>query len=446
MSPVTAEISNVMPGGHGANDQRSWAVPIRSDDQKSFAELLVTRQQDAAVVEAAPPAQLASQPPRVPPGVSVWQQMRFLATATVSKLHWRVGRRVEEKPGPGPGEDTLLEGAYRAPESGLRSYATSLPLDQAPTSAPSTIRREDVLPVALGAFPRPVNDNGWGMHWIPTLQSASDVVDRFVAELKKMGIKWTVFLNNGTDIGANDYLVHQLTRNGIMPVMRIYTPGLVPIEGDLEALVRHYKELGVSYFQLYNEPNLELETNGQQPDVQRYLDLWVPAAKRVLAAGGLPGFGALSPNGEFDDRQFLRDALAGLKRRGEEWVLNRGWLSMHNYGGPLPLDHPDGFLRFQQYAQILRDELGRMIPVIGTEAGSYVTAELAESRQVELVAGAYRYMEKQREPYNFAYTYWIVANKEGGGKDESFEWQALFQPGGWISPLVKALRRMVTGR
>ena len=446
MSPVTAEISNVMPGGHAATDQRSRGVPIRSGDAKSFAKLLSTRQQDAATAVVS--AGLASDSQGLSPLVSVWQQMRFLATATVSKLHWPTGRRVEEGtlPGTGTGKDMSLEETHEAANPGLRSYATSLLLDQTSTSAQRNVREENSLPVALGAFPRPADDNGWGMHWIPTLQSASDVVDRFVAELKKMGIKWTVFLNNGTDIGANDYLVHQLTRNGIMPVMRIYTPGLVPIEGDLEALVRHYKELGVSYFQLYNEPNLELENNGKQPDVQRYLDLWVPAAKQVLAAGGLPGFGALSPNGELDDRQFLRDALAGLKRRGEEWVLNRGWLSMHNYGGPLPLDHPDGFLRFQQYAQILRDELGRMIPVIGTEAGSYVTAELTESRQVELVADAYRYMERQREPYNFAYTYWIVANKEGEGKDESFEWQALFQPGGWISPLVKALRRMIAGR
>jgi len=444
MSPVTVETSKVMFDGPSPTIEHSWAVPIRSTHSGSFAKLLWDKQQ-----EGAEPVVAASHGPRMEdsaPSSSVWQQIRFLATATVTKLHWGVGRAVKKSSANLlQGHDETLNGTPKASGLGLRSYARALPVDQIPTEIPEALPQENEVPLAMSAFPRPTNDNGWGMHWIPTLHSTPEVVDQFVAELKKMGIKWTVFLNNGTDIGANDYLVQQLSQNGIMPLMRIYTPGLVPIKGDLEALVSHYKELGVSYFQLYNEPNLVLENNSQQPDVDRYLDLWVPAAKRVLAAGGLPGFGALSPNGESDDRQFLREALDSLKRRGEDWVLNRGWLSMHNYAGSLPLDNPDGFLRFQQYAQIIKDHLGRMIPIIGTEAGSYVTEELDEPRQVDLVTDAYQYMRTQREPYNFAYTYWVVANREGGGKDEEFEWQALFRPGGWVSPLVKALKH-IAGR
>jgi len=430
MSPVTTEISKVAPDARRVIDERSRATPIPPSDQGSFAKLLYTRQVDAKESDCpSPPAPEAEAPSVL---VTVWEQMRFLATATVSKRHWRAGRQVSREPA-------------STSRSDASSYARPLSLDSRravdPDDAPPVGQ-----PLSLDAYPRPASDNGWGMHWIPTLYSSPEVVDRFVAELKRMGIKWTVLLNNGTDIGANDYLVQRLSQNGIMPVMRIYTPGLVPIAGDLEAMVRHYRELGVSYFQLYNEPNLELENGGQQPDVNRYLDLWIPAAKRVLAAGGLPGFGALSPNGEFEDCQFLRDALEELKERGEEWVLDRGWLSMHNYAGALPMEHPDGFLRFRRYAQILRDHLGRLIPIIGTEAGSYVTEELDQPRQVDLVTGAYRYMETQREPYNFAYTYWIVANREGGGKDNEFEWQALFKPGGWISPLVKALKLIVGER
>jgi hypothetical protein len=58
-----------------------------------------------------------------------------------------------------------------------------------------------------------------------------------------MKVKWMVILNNGTKIGSNDYLVKQLAANGIMPIMRIYTPNGQPIEGDLGALVRHYRQL-----------------------------------------------------------------------------------------------------------------------------------------------------------------------------------------------------------
>jgi len=444
MSPMTAEVSRVMleSESDGAADEHSRAVLIRPSDDKSFARLLSSKRQDTTQPTASAPAggTRAESPSRL----SAWQQVRFLATATVNKQHWQPGRQVVTESNSRllayPQRDRMLARSRRG------SYARPLSLDPTPGSPTRDLSPENCRPLALGAFPRPANDNGWGMHWIPTLQSSPEVVDRFVAELKEMGIKWAVFLNNGADIGANDYLVRRLSQNGIMPVMRIYTPGLVPIKGDLEAMVQHYKALGVSYFQLYNEPNLELENGGEHPNVDRYLDLWAPAAERVLAAGGLPGFGALSPNGEFDDCQFLREALDGLKRRGEAWLLNRGWLSMHNYAGPLALDNPDGFPRFERYAQILRKHLGRVIPIVGTEAGSYVTEGVDESRQVDLVTGAYRHMSGQREPYNFSYTYWVVANKEGGGKDDEFEWQALFRPGGWVSPLVKALKGLAGRR
>lgn len=293
-------------------------------------------------------------------------------------------------------------------------------------------------PLSLDRFPRPVGDNGRGVHWIPTLRTDPEVVDQFVAEAVKMGMKWVVFLNDGTNIGDNDYLVRQLTRNGIMPVMRVYTDGLKPIEGDLEALVRHYRALGVTYYQLYNEPNLMVETHGQPPDVARYLDLWVPAARRVIAAGGLPGIGALSPQGEMDDRQFLREMLDEMDRRGELQLLDRTWLAVHNYTGPRPLSDPDGFLRFRQYDEIIRAKLGRSLPMVGTEGGTHVSTHVDEAAQVQMVLGAYEYMAREREPYNFAYTYWIIANEVGGGRDPEFSGHALFTAQG-PSRLARAL-------
>jgi len=301
-------------------------------------------------------------------------------------------------------------------------------------------------PMALDAFPHPPADNGRGMHWIPTVRSSAEVVDRFVRELAAMNIKWAVFLNDGASVGDNDYLVQQLVTHGIEPVMRVYTSGLEPISGDpslpsgqaLGAMVRHYTGLGVRYFQLYNEPNVAAENGGNAPDVNRYLDLWLPAAKVVAANGGLPGFGALSPGGEMDDRAFLRDALVAIQARGETATLDRAWLASHNYAGERPLSDPDGFLRFRQYDAIIQSVLGRSMPIIGTEGGSYTVGPVDQARQIEQVLGAYRYMA-QREPYNFAYTYWVVANGVGGGHDPAWEWQTLFRDG-WTSPLVDALR------
>lgn len=292
-------------------------------------------------------------------------------------------------------------------------------------------------PMALTDYPRPVGDNGMGVHWIPTVRQTHAEIDHFVEEAKAMGMKWVLFLNEGTDTSANDYLVNKLTQAGIEPMMRIYTPGLTPVTGDLQGLVRHYRELGVRYFQLYNEPNLMVETGGQYPDVEHYLDLWVPAAKEIIAAGGLPGFGALSPQGEMDDRDFLRQALTDLKERGLQGLFNRSWLSMHNYTGPRALDDPNGFMRFRQYNDIIESVLGHSIPIIGTEGGTHITEHVSEAQQVDMVTGAYKYMREQREPWNFAYTYWILAN----GHDPAWDEHALIRRDG-PTALAQALKRM----
>jgi hypothetical protein len=275
------------------------------------------------------------------------------------------------------------------------------------------------------------------MHWIPTVSSSPAVVDKFVAQLKAMHVKWVTFLNDGTNNSSNDYLVKQLTANGMEPVMRIYTPGLQPISGDLGALVRHYKSLGVSYFQLYNEPNVTAENNGQAPDVKRYLDLWLPAAKIVADNGGYPGFGALSPGGQYPDTGFLGDALDQIRARGQTGVLDHAWLDIHNYQGNRQLSDPAGFSRYKVYADVLQQKLGRLMPMIGTEGGTFTDSSTDETQRVGLVTDTYRYMEN-REPYNFAYSYWVIANQAGGGHDPAWEWQALIHPNSQ-SPLVNAL-------
>ena len=119
-------------------------------------------------------------------------------------------------------------------------------------------------------------------------------------------------------------------------------------------------------------------------------------------------------------------------------MLDRAWLGMHNYTGPRPLDDPDGFLRFRQYDTTIRAALGHSIPIIGTEGGTHITEDVSEDRQVAMVTGAYNYM-RQREPYNFAYTYWIIAN----GHDRAWDEHALIRPDG-PTALAQALKQMAS--
>ena len=55
------------------------------------------------------------------------------------------------------------------------------------------------------------------------MRSSKEVVDKYVNEAAAMNVKWAVVLNDGVNIGDNDYLVKRLVDKGIMPVMRVYT-------------------------------------------------------------------------------------------------------------------------------------------------------------------------------------------------------------------------------
>ena len=290
------------------------------------------------------------------------------------------------------------------------------------------------------------------MHWIPTTRQPKAVVDRFVAEAQRMGVKWVTFLNDGANIGQNDYLVGKLVGAGIEPIMRLYSPTLEPIKGDIEGMVHHYVGLGVHYFQPFNEPNLGVEQPDGTPSVEHYLNAWVPAAQAIVRGGGLPGFGALSPGGDLNDLDFLQQALDGLHTRGQLGLLDRAWLSMHNYTHNHPIEEradSDGFFKFRAYHKILSQALGRDLPIIGTEGGTFVgehedaTLPAVDSATaVSMATGAYRYMRDQREPWNFAYSYWTIANEAGGGTDSRFSSQSLFNADGSPSPIVTALRAL----
>lgn len=366
-----------------------------------------------------------------------WQSLRYLVGAPRVDLPAFLLARPA-----GPASDPLKAAALlppTAPAMTVPSAARAQPVvaptrvvaaaRSQPTAAAPTLNQAASLD--LSDFPQPVNNNGRGIHWVPTTRQTPEVVDRLVAEAQRMGIRWVTFLNQGTTIGENDYLVKRLREAGIMPILRVYTDAGSPIEGDLASMVRHYRALGVPYFQLFNEPNLRIENGGRDPDVADYLDRWLPAARVVIANGGLPGLGALSPQGDVDDLTFLRETLRQLRQRGTDDVLGRTWLSVHNYGAD--------YLRVREYDRIVRAELGRSLPQIGTEAGIYPGPQLSQQEQTRIVVDAYEYM-KRREPYYLAYTYWIIANGLGGGHDPAWEHQALFRADGSVHPLVDVLR------
>ena len=304
-------------------------------------------------------------------------------------------------------------------------------------------------PMQLSDYPKPAGDTGRGFHWIPTLHQDPAAVDTFVQDAKNLGASWVTFLNDGSNVGQNDYLVQKLVENNIEPVMRIYTPNGQPISGDLTGMVQHYAALGVHYFLPYNEPNLPEENPNGQVSASGYVDRWIPAAKAILAGGGLPGIGGLAPGAPVDDVQFLHATLDEIKRRGATDLLNKAWISVHNYTFNRPASYQDdsnGFLKFRWYDQVARQVLGRDVPIISTEGGPRMGDDVDhryppvdEARRDQIASDTFAYLD-HREPYFFAQTQWVLANQAGGGHDSAWNADALYGANGSPTPLAQTLQ------
>jgi hypothetical protein len=106
-----------------------------------------------------------------------------------------------------------------------------------------------------------------------------------------------------------DYLdvVEQLLTNNITPIIRIFRPRMGAIPPlEMMGTWRRYYEVGVRWFEFYNEPNLENEwPQGFQPDYQDtagtiapLMQNWLAWAEAMIAMGAYPAFPALAETAE----------------------------------------------------------------------------------------------------------------------------------------------------
>jgi len=333
-----------------------------------------------------------------------------------------------------------------SPYTWEETYTTTVAVASLP---PDTQRQ--LCPVYLHLWPRPTGDNGRGLHWFPTTTQRRDVVDLFVAELVAMRIKWVVVLNGTAewDIHANDYLVTRLREAGLMPILRIVAD-VGPLDpAVVRDIVRHYRPLGVYYYQLFNEPNLHDQWAVPEPHTpERFAAYWLPLAEIVVNEQALAGLAPLSPGGDVSDYVFLQRSLAYLAQQNRWCILARTWVGLHNYTFGVPPDYvadEQGFARYRRYNAIVVATLGESRPILSTEAGPGP----ADSRwnpdpaatpavQASWVVAAYAHM-RNAPAYFFCHSPWLIGNQAGGGHDERWEPIAWFQKGGAL-PVVGRLK------
>jgi len=206
------------------------------------------------------------------------------------------------------------------------------------------------MPMTLADFPRPVGDNGRGLHGsaLPGWTGGDEGYDYWIRELVEMGIKWFKVVDDG---GDSLPLCEKLLDAGIFPIVRILrrdpppndTPEPNPghIGAPEEETIRRLIAAGVRYFETNNEPNLSIEwKHNAMPanpiECAKLVALnWLFDARLILSLGGFPGLPAMSSGGEMD----LIGALVTLGRA--DILLEGCWIAVHNFGGNRPLTFPD---------------------------------------------------------------------------------------------------------
>lgn len=360
----------------------------------------------------------------------------------------------------------------------------------------------------LHQFPRPPEDNGRGIHWSASLYHPQGAdLDRWIGELQEMNMRWAKVLDDGG--GSSQEACRRLSEAGIMPVVRLYRsePNPGTITGRETEAIKRLTGAGAHYFETNNEPDTRYEwRDGRMPRnwLEVVVDQFIHDADAVLEAGGLPAFPAMGVPAE--------NPFRILERKGRADLLQKGaWIAIHNYTLNHPLDYPlddvnqsgkpltnDEYLRhgswawdgqpmelinrwrdedkhpgstlrddavcfrsFEQWNALVREVVGRSVPIITTEGGIVIgdrqdrryprnTPQIHQERTVAMAD----FMQRQAPQYYLANCVWLLAEAEMGhsdaGRYTSWESQAWFT--WWFSesqwqfkgkiPTVDAVKRM----
>jgi hypothetical protein len=231
------------------------------------------------------------------------------------------------------------------------------------TPAPRPLILADWPAMALQDWPRPANDNGLCIHNTAVAYTDEADIDLQISRLQSMNMRWTL-IHYGDEQQIlraapryRDAGITVVWRKNVRSYDRYYDWGR-----DVQLLL----DLGVPpYMQLYNEPSLPAEWDGQPIDQQLFLENLMLAVEQVYNAGGYVGL-------QFVNDDWLIAALREIKARGGEQVFQRMFLVPHPYGLNHPPDYtadPNGVLGFLHQARIVEAEIGFTPPMIAGEGG-----------------------------------------------------------------------------
>ncbi len=298
------------------------------------------------------------------------------------------------------------------------------------TPLPALQLRTDLPALALRDFPRPANDNGRCIHFLPRGYFSARDFDIQLPRMVDLQMRWALVIYS--DENQLRLAAPRLKAAGIVPIWRKY----------LRAYQRYYawdrdvqivKDAGLPpYFQLYNEPDISEEWDGRDIDRALWVPYAVQMAKDLYNTGAFVGLQTL-------DEEWLTDVLREIKARQGERLFRRMFFIPHPYGLNHPPDYVEddnGVLGYRSAVRVFEQEIGFVPPMIAGEGGwKYKAGEDNRFPSVDDKLHAKYHVElfnwfrlgkvsdgKPLPDYLFAFCPWILAGEmEGAAWYDSFE-------------------------
>ena len=284
--------------------------------------------------------------------------------------------------------------------------------------------------MTLRDWPRPANDNGRCIHFLPTGYFSARDFEIQIPRMKDLQMRWVLAIYS--DENQLRLAAPQFKAAGIIPVWRKY----------LRAYQRYYawdrdiqimKDAGLPpYIQIYNEPDTGEEWDGREINRDQWIAYAVQTAKDVYNAGGFVGIQVL-------DEDWLLRLLQTIKAQKGERLFTRMFFVPHPYG----LNHPpsyteddNGVVGFRVFANVFQQETGFVPPFIAGEGGwkfkatddnrfPIIDDKLHAQYHVEVFRWFLDGKLSDGTPlpdYLFAFCPWILAGQmEGAAWYDSFE-------------------------
>ncbi len=301
-----------------------------------------------------------------------------------------------------------------------------------PTAAPVLQLRTDLPAIPLPNWPRPANDNGRCIHFLPQPYYSQRDFDIQIPRMKDLQMRWVLALY--ADENQLRLAARQFQAAGIMPIWRRMLRAdqhYYDWPRDIQIL----KDAGLPpYFQLFNEPgNPDEWGSGKEVNISQWADNFIGTAKDVYNAGGYVGLQVTDP----DELRLVIDRTLAMK--GDR-MFQRFFFVPHSY----PLNHPPTYvedenavLGFRMFADVFQEKLGFVPPFIVGEGGWKIGEQednrfpkIDEKLEADYYVQLFNWFRppgklsdgKPLPDYLFAFCPWLIASQTTAGAwYDSFE-------------------------